>query len=416
MQSILRWLPLLAAAAILPDPSQGQDIITLDALVQQTLQSNQRLASLRLAVTGAELGAQATGLLPEPMLSAMVLPMPIYTARGAQRSIWRAEQRIPWPGTRADQRTAADFEVRASEAGVEALRADLVWRISDLYWSWTALDEERDAIQQYVQIVQGMEDAAAVQYEVGGGQQQSILKAQIEKNRLHRRLAMLDVRLAATWSDITALSGVQVSHRVPARVAPGVVPPPDSAALGRDPELARLRAQVDAGRARLRIAQRSGKPDVTLSVQYVDIADTAFPMTSTGADAVMLGVGLALPTQRRAYRARQAQRTTDIEMLEATMRDRWQSLLAEARGAQAEIEANRRALVLLTGTLIPQAESALEATAVAYSNGRTGFIDLLDAERTLFDLDVDRIATVGQIHRLQAYLDRLALRAPGTND
>ena len=46
----------------------------------------------------------------------MVAPYPILTARGTQRSQWRVEQMLPWPGTLGLRRDAADAAADAASA------------------------------------------------------------------------------------------------------------------------------------------------------------------------------------------------------------------------------------------------------------------------------------------------------------
>jgi len=65
--------------------------------------------------------------------------------------------------------------------------------------------------------------------------------------------------------------------------------------------------------------------------------------------------------------------------------------------------------------LILQAEIMLEATLSAYNTGRTGFIDLLDAERTLFGLRLDAVETAAAYWQTVAALER-ALGVTSLND
>lgn len=48
----------------------------------------------------------------------------------------------------------------------------------------------------------------------------------------------------------------------------------------------------------------------------------------------------------------------------------------------------------------------MEATLSAYTTGRTDFLDLLDAERTLFNLRMERIDTYVRYLKTTAALER----------
>jgi outer membrane protein TolC len=62
---------------------------------------------------------------------------------------------------------------------------------------------------------------------------------------------------------------------------------------------------------------------------------------------------------------------------------------------------------LVDGVLLPQAEATQQATAAAYTNGRADYLDLLEAERILLDLRLDRIALRVRLLTEHATLDRL---------
>ena len=66
----------------------------------------------------------------------------------------------------------------------------------------------------------------------------------------------------------------------------------------------------------------------------------------------------------------------------------------------------QRRLDLFDRALIPQAETTLEATLSAYTTGRTDFLDLLDAERTLFNLRLDQTETYTRYLKTTAALER----------
>lgn len=409
----LRGLAVLLVVGI-PLSASGQESVRLDDLLDAGLSNSHRIASLELSVRAAGSAADASGFLPDPMASLMVQPLPVYTARGAQRSVWRAEQQYTWRDARSAERDAAEWTQRAAEAAVVEAGHELRYRISTAYLAWYARSQERVAIEHYTGVLEEIEDAATLQYEVGAGPQQSILKAQIEKNRLRRRLVQLDVDVAGIVADLEQLVGIQLDHAVP--MPPNMVSmPADSTALLADPTLNRLRAARAGLEAQAQLAGTKSRPDLTFSVQIVDVADTAFPPTASGADAVGLGVGLRLPVRPATYRARRQQKEYEAQAVAEMELDRARFLRAELDGALKEHSAIAASIEILEGTLIPQSQSALEATSLAYGNGRADFLDLLDAERTRFELEMDRIRARDQLMKTQAYLDRLMLRGPGTS-
>ena len=99
-----------------------------------------------------------------------------------------------------------------------------------------------------------------------------------------------------------------------------------------------------------------------------------------------LGVNIKLPVQRTRLKARVEETMIRESQVEAAIEAASTAIRSEVLDALAQATLNRREIALLRETLIPQAETTLQATLSAYSTGRVGFLDLLDSERTLFNL------------------------------
>ena len=70
------------------------------------------------------------------------------------------------------------------------------------------------------------------------------------------------------------------------------------------------------------------------------------------------------------------------------------------------MSSEKRQLALFRETLIPQAETSFESTLSAYNTGTASFLELLDAERTLFTLRLDEAATSARYLQTLAALER----------
>ena len=70
------------------------------------------------------------------------------------------------------------------------------------------------------------------------------------------------------------------------------------------------------------------------------------------------------------------------------------------------MDREREQLDLFTDALIPQATTTLAASVSAYTTGRATFLDLLDAERMLFDLRWSYEATRSSVLSTGAALER----------
>lgn len=427
--SILFWGGLLVLISADPFPAWGQDrggpdtlqVLDLSTLLAELEANNASLRAARLEADALGTRSRQVKSLPDPTFMVTALPWSIGTARGAQRSQWRVEQQIPYPGKRAlrSEIAALSADVAASEADTYAL--DLTLHVKQAYYDLYRVQEVDRLIVHFQEHLRDFEEAAATRYEVGTGTQQAILKAQIEHNRLDVRREQLAEQERSLREQLARLlerpDRALLAGEV--RVDTPVVMPDTTrlldVALSRRPEVQALR-QADARADRqIDLAERAFRPDFSVSLAYFDIADADVPPTADGRDALAVGVGVKVPLWRRKLQAgleeaevKKRQVAARVEALETSFRTQLDDLTNQ-------FVRRRRRLDQYEQVLIPQAEIMLEATLSAYNTGRTGFIDLLDAERTLFGLRLDAVETASAYWQTVAALER-ALGVTSLND
>ncbi|NBC16586.1 MAG: TolC family protein, partial [Bacteroidetes bacterium] len=392
-----------------PDPSPS--VLDLPALLAEVRANNPSLRAARLDAEAQATRTRQVSALPDPMAGVTVQPFPVYTARGAQRSQWRVEQAIPFPGKRALQGDVAALGADVAGREAETLAEDLALEAKQSYYVLVRIQQQAALVASFQEQLRTFEEAAATRYEVGSGTQQAILKAQLERNRLALQLSTLAEDRQAALETLSRLAGRPLradSVAVPPLPTPAL-PPPDTllaVALQQRPEAEALRLARERAARQQALAQKQFWPDVTLSLTYIDVVESDIPPNADGRDALALGAGVKLPLWRDKLRAgveeaqvRQRQVDARTEALEQALRTRIADLTQRLTQQRARYD-------LLTGTLIPQAETTLEATLSAYTTGRTDFLDLLDAERTLFRLRMDRHALAARLWSTTAALER----------
>ncbi len=350
--------------------------------------------------------------LPDPVVGATYFPYSVVTARGAQRTQWRVQQSIPFPGTRSLRGDVAALKADAARADADAMAQTLALQIRRAYYTLYRVQEQRRVIQRFQTDLRQFEDAAFAQYEVGTEGQPAVLKAQIERQQLDLQLQALTAERRSALQRLARLTGrPSLAHAVVS-----VSPPSDlssirsSRALARRPEAEALRADIDRTAKEIALARKETWPDVTVGVEYVDIEALDLTPTMTGRDAFALRVGIQVPLWRHKQKAhieesRMEQRRAKAELnaFELAVQTR----IADLRG---QIEDEQIQLHLLRDRLLPKAETAFEATLSAYRTGTSDFLDLLDAQRTLFRLRLNSIAVYTRLLTATAELEREAGR------
>lgn len=420
---------VMPAAARQPAPP---DTVVLDlaAVLAEVRVNNPALRTARLQTEALGQRAPQVAALPDPTLGITVQPLPVLTARGAQRSQWRVEQTIPYPGKRALRAEIADLDAEVAAHEAEVLEADLLLRAKRAYYELYRLQQTAALIEAFRDEVEGFEDVAAARYEVGQGGQQAILRAQLEKNQLATRLIALRRQRRSAAEMLAHLTDAhdaeRFAHQV--RLAPPPLPSAEAALLrglaARErAEAEALDAALERADRRIALAKKEALPDFGVNLTYFDIADRAMPPTADGRDALAVGASVRLPLQRGRLRAQLAEARLHRKVVQARQADLRAEIRTEIDDLTFALTQDAETLRLYETTLLPQARTTAEAALAAYASGQAGFLDLLDAARAVFALRLDyedalarTLATAAALERALgiealADLEALVLRA-----
>jgi outer membrane protein TolC len=107
--------------------------------------------------------------------------------------------------------------------------------------------------------------------------------------------------------------------------------------------------------------------------------------------------------------AKQADAATDVA--QAELEARASSVFLEVRQAQIEVGAAQRRAKLYRDTLLPQAEAAFKSSTAAYSNNRADFLNLIDSQNLLLDIETAEYKALAATDTGIAQLER-AIGAP----
>jgi outer membrane protein TolC len=119
----------------------------------------------------------------------------------------------------------------------------------------------------------------------------------------------------------------------------------------------------------------------------------------------MFGVSVSLPWFNRGkYRADLDRDRARAEARRAETADYELEVRRELFRLWTAIDAARRETELLGDQLIPRSELAVDTALAAWTTGRGGFLDLLEARRLLNDARADRLRALVEQHLMIAEL------------
>jgi len=382
MRHVSIFITLLCALWLTPataEPPLGSD---LDGLLAYAREHNPELAAAQHDATAAMQGSESSDTLADPVLR--IEPMDVTNGNPATK--FTLMQKLPWYGTRDLRHEVADARSDEAQGKVAATWADLSTRIKQAYARYAyTLGSER-LTQQTLELLNGMEQVARTRYANGLGQQQDVIRIQLEQTRLQTELIAVQNAHHHSHVRLNAL----LSRPGNAELAePGALRPmPTPAQLDEAALLERLDArnpQLRMADASLRAADR--QRELQYTDRYPDVTLGIAPTRSNGSFSSWdLMLELNIPLQQSGRRAREG----EAEARLSAASSRKQSLLEQQRAALSEalsaLETARRTEQLIATRLLPQAQLSLDATLAAYETGKSGFDMLIQAQQQLLTI------------------------------
>jgi hypothetical protein len=181
----------------------------------------------------------------------------------------------------------------------------------------------------------------------------------------------------------------------------------EKTALDDRPELAAISATIGQSETRTQLAEKSFKPDYTISGGYM-----LMPNESRYRNTYMAELSVTLPWLNRGrHNAEIAEASAIVAAEKAEYESRRAALFAEIQESLVRARVAQRLVGLYRDTLRPQAHAVLKATVAAYQADRTDYLNLLDSQNTTLDVELDYIRAVSDLETRMADLER-AVGAP----
>lgn len=296
---------------------------------------------------------------------------------------------FPGPGKLAAAGAAAAQESQASYFGFEQAILRTAVAVKTAYYRLHFLEDSLRVQRATLVLLDDLEQLAQQQNAASRVTLQDVLRAQIEQEQVKTQIENLEDSRGALLAELKAALGLGPSDTDPP-IPTTFESSPDAesadalleTALAKNPGLRQMAADVRAAAAMLGLARKSGVPDFALGIE----ADVR-------ASPVMLrpSASMTLPIWRDKIAAVIARAQADKRAAEARLNAEQIAIAADLAAMLFLYRESRRDIELLSERLIPKGRQSLEAARPAYSTGRSGFLDVLDAQRQLLMFEMSLI-------------------------
>jgi len=242
----------------------------------------------------------------------------------------------------------------------------------------------------------------------GRGAQSDALKAQVELTRMLNMRVTMEQEVETSGAMLNALLGreARAALGVPQEPAPAAAlldgDALEAAAVSDRPELREALLAAERAEGSLSLARSEYLPELMFQGRR-----RSDPMRGKTYDA-MVGLSFPLWFWKPAAMVREARAERDMAQAEASAARL--STQAELRAARSRARTAQRLLEAYRTTLLPQAEESLKVAESAYQSDRAGFLDLLDAERSLLAFRLEYYQTMAEYETRLAELQRIVGR------
>jgi len=395
-----------------PDSIQTEQLLSQASLsladaLTLALAHNPELAAFSYETRIQEAHALQAGLPPNPELGAEIESFPgSGSLNGSLGAEWTLSigQLVELGGKRAKRVQAATLRADLAAWDYEAAKLNVFVKVVTEFTETLALQRRIELQNELVRIAEEFLESINRRVKAGRASPAEAARARvelsitrIESERLRKELLSARKRLAATWGakqprfDCVA-GNLENLVELPAMEQLSLL-------ISQNPDIARWAVEMQRRDAEVELEKAQRVPDPVISGGYRRLNES-------GGNAVVVGLSLPLALfnrnkgniQAAQYRKRQAQQQK--RAVEIALNTRLAEIYNRLSASYQEINT-------LTTTVIPEARNAFEMINQGNRMGKFGFLEVLDARRTLFQVRAQRLNAAKDYHRNVARMERL---------
>lgn len=390
-----------AVSTVAPQ-SEPAGLITLDAALALAAAQNPTLSAARMELDASEGGIAQARVIRNPEVSVQM-----EDTRQATRAT-TAQMNLPLElgGKRAARIDAAQRAREVAQAQLSVAQADLRAAVIAAFFNVLIAQERVRLAAGSVDIATRGAQAAARRVAAGKISPVEETKAQVELANAGLEQAEADAALVAARQSLSTQWGNPSPRFSAADGKLDALPArPDAAVLRQSldaaPMLLTSERELDRRQADINVQRSRQYPDLTLSVGAK--RDNGAPERGT---FPVLGVAIPLPlfdrNQGNLYTAiRQADKAAD-ELRAMRLR-----LEHDLQQASSQLALSRASAQTLRDTVLPAAQRALQAATQGFEAGKFNYLEVLDAQRTLFQARIRYLGVIASSWQAATTIDRI---------
>ncbi len=382
---------------------------SLAELEEAALQNNPEIRLAARQVVLAESRVGAAGALDDAQFMYRGWQVPLEAPWDFNRAMnmFMFSQPLPGRGKRALRSDIATQAVASAKALLEAKRREVAARVRSAYYDLLLSGDEIRLHHEQVALARQALESARIRYTVGRVPQQDVLKAQIALTRLVGHLIEFEQAGLLARATLNTLMGrlpdasLEVGGDYHAPSALPSLTELERIAIARRPELIAAQSEIKRDELAAQLARKAYTPDFTVSAGYM-----LLPSGSPVRNNYMAELTVSLPwLNRRKHDSEISQARAEAELQRAEYDGLRAVVLHQIQEALVRAQSAKRLADLYKSTLRPQAQATFKAANAAYQTDRTDFLNLLDSQNTMLEVEYAYYRALAEFERRLADLE-----------
>jgi len=419
---ILKWCRLSALAVLfaggtrLGFAAQGLELastnaLTVDEAVRLAVANNPELRASGGRIDAAAGRAYQAKLWSNPELELSAEDWPVSGGGFSDaKKLVGVSQSLPFPGKKNLDRQIGVASVRVSEAELSLRRLELVRDVKATFFQVLAAERLVAVSGELVKVAESSAATARKRVAAGAAADQEQLRAEIPLEQAKTELSGFQRELVTARQTLALLLGRPDLKEAP--VSGALAETPSLPLLDQGPEqwlashpsVVAARIGQERAELELRRAKLEPYPDVKLGA--------AGGQEAGGADSIVqFSLSVPLPIIDRSKGKKQEARA-NLAMAEAERAAIEQRLLREWGTTSKRYRTAMEQVANYRERILPKANEALRLVQTGFEQGKFGFMDLLDTQRTTAEARLAYQQKLLELNVAQAEIEALLARSP----
>jgi len=411
-------LSLPIAAMISPALAQEQkppqvekppiSILGLEQVVALALEKSPVLGASSARENAAVANRSQASALPNPSLSVEAENIyGDYNGLSNAEITYGVSQLIELPGKRGSRVRIADAEKTKAHYNLDAVRLDLIRDVTIAYAELAAAQQAVAIFKEEYRLATEVRDSVGAKVQAGKEPPVQKNKAEIERSSSEIALERARRNLAAKRQALLSLMGGDTRDFVVSMKGLPPLTAPERLEeyrnrLSETPDTHLVSAEIDKARAGLTLEKANALPDPTVNVGLRDFR-------ATNSQAFVVGLSIAFPVFNM-NRAGIEKANHDLAAASLDQQSARLSFDAQLTGIYGDFINAYSEANALSKTVLPGAREAFSFARQGYEAGKFSYLEVLDAQRTLFDTHKQFNEAILDYHRQRAAIERITAR------